>query len=123
MARVSISKFDAADYLRTEEEFAEYLAAAAEGGDAAHFVRALGTVARARNMSKLARESGISREGLYKALSGEGNPSLDTAMRVMKSLGFTIAVKTIGKKQTARKKAPTRARPSVRRRTAAQQPR
>ena len=84
------SPFDAADYIETVEDAAHYLTAAAEGGDANHFASALGDVARARNMSKLARDTGLTREGLYKALSGDGNPSLDTAMRVLSSLGIRL---------------------------------
>ncbi len=86
--------FDPANYIDTVEDAAHYLTAAAEGGDAAHFAGALGDVARARNMSKLARDTGLTREGLYKALSGDGNPSLDTAMRVLSSLGVRIAIVT-----------------------------
>lgn len=82
--------FDAAHYIETPEDAAHYLTAAAEGGDAAHFASAIGDVARARNMSQLARDTGLTREGLYKALSGDGNPSLDTAMRVLSSLGIRI---------------------------------
>lgn len=83
--------FDAANYIETPEDAAHYLTAAAEGGDATHFASAIGDIARARNMSKLARDTGLTREGLYKALSGDGNPSLDTAMRVLSSLGIRIA--------------------------------
>ncbi len=82
--------FDPANYIETVEDAAHYLTAAAEGGDAAHFASALGDIARARNMSKLARDTGLTREGLYKALSGDGNPSLDTAMRVLNSLGIRL---------------------------------
>ena len=110
MTRVNVSKYDSADYLKTEDDFAEYLAAAAEGGDAAHFARALGTVARARNMSALARETGMSREGLYKALSGDGNPSLDTAMRVITSLGMRLSIQPIVKRSTAKKSTATQRR-------------
>lgn len=85
-------EFEAANYLKTDQDVVAYLSAAAEGNDAAHFARALGTVARARNMSDLARKSGLTRVGLYKALSSEGNPSLDTAMRVLSSLGIRITI-------------------------------
>ena len=96
MAKMKLPKgfreFDAADYLTTSEEIAAYLTAAAEGNDAGHFARALGTVARAQNMSALARKSGLTRVGLYKALSSDGNPSLDTAMRVLATLGIRINI-------------------------------
>ncbi len=104
-ARETFKAFDAADYLKTEADIAAYLAAAAEGNDAAHFARALGTVARARSMSKLARDTGLTREGLYKSLSGDGNPSLDTAMRVIASLGMKIAVVCDTKPATKAKRA------------------
>lgn len=94
--------FDAANYIESPEDAAHYLTAAAEGGDAAHFAGALGDVARARNMSKLARDTGLTREGLYKALSGDGNPSLDTAMRVLSSLGVRIAIVTEQKKPASK---------------------
>lgn len=92
MAKERYREFDAANYILTIEDAAHYLTAAAEGGDAAHFASALGDVARARNMSALARKSGLTRVGLYKALSSGGNPSLNTAMRVLSSLGVRIEV-------------------------------
>src|SRR5690625_7466661 len=78
------SHFDSADYLETSEDIALYLEACMEegGDDPAFIAHALGVVARARNMSQLARDTGMSREGLYKALSGEGNPSFDTVLKV-----------------------------------------
>lgn len=87
---VETKTYDSAEFLDTDEAVAEYLAAAVEEGDAALFRHALGVVARARGMTQIARESGLSRESLYKALSDEGNPSLDTAMRVMKALNVKL---------------------------------
>ena len=87
MSDVTFSRYDAADYLKTDEQIAAYLDVALEGGDPAIITRALGAVARARNMSQLARDTGMSREGLYKALSGEGNPSFATVMKVAQALG------------------------------------
>lgn len=92
--------FDSAKYLGTEEAIAAYLEAAAEGGDAKHFAQALGTVARARNFAGLAKKIGVTRAGLYRALSEEGNPSLRTTMGVLASLGLELTVK----RQRARKK-------------------
>lgn len=88
------SRYDSAEYLKSEEEIAEYMAACMEegGDDPAFIAHALGVVARARNMSQLARETGMSREGLYKALSGEGNPSFETVMKVAHALGFKITL-------------------------------
>lgn len=91
MTKETFSRYDSADYLKTEEDIAVYLEAAAEeGDDPAFLARALGVVARARNMSQLAREVGMSREGLNKALSGDGNPTLGTVMKVAKALGLRV---------------------------------
>lgn len=94
MPDVKFSRFDPADYLKTEEDIALYLEAVMEeaGDDPAFIVKALGTVARARNMSQLARDAGLSREGLYKALSGEGNPSFATVLKVAKALDLKITL-------------------------------
>ena len=87
------SRYDTADYLKTESDIVAYLdAVMVEGGDdPALIAHALGVIARARNISKLARDTGISREGLYKALSGDGNPSFATITRVAKALGLRIS--------------------------------
>lgn len=91
MPKETFTRYDSADYLKTEEDIATYLEAAAEeGDDPAFLARALGVVARARNMSQLARETGLSREGLNKALSGDGNPTLGTVMKIAKALGLRI---------------------------------
>jgi probable addiction module antidote protein len=94
------SKFDAAEYLDSEEAIAAYLEAAFEeaGEDIAFFLTALGTVARARNMTQLAKDTGISREGLYKALSGDGNPSFDTVVKAMKGMGIGLKPVVLGKR-------------------------
>ena len=88
----TFSRYDTADYLKTEEDIAAYLEAVIEeaGDDPAFVASALGVVARARNMSQLARTVGMSREGLYKALSGEGNPSFATIMKVARALGLRL---------------------------------
>jgi probable addiction module antidote protein len=93
MAEETFSRFDAADYLETEADIAAYLEAVMEeaGDDPAVIARALGVVARARNLSRLARDVGMSREGLYKALSGEGNPSFATVMKVAHALGLRMS--------------------------------
>lgn len=87
----TIKPFDAAEYLRDEEDIAEYLNAAAEDGDPATMAQALGVVARAQGMAQLARDTGITREGLYKALSPGGNPSFATVAKVAEALGFSMA--------------------------------
>lgn len=84
--------WDAADVLNTPADIAAYLDAWLEDGTPEELLRALSTVARARGMSELARQSGISREALYRALSESGNPTLDTLVRVLKALGVRLAV-------------------------------
>jgi probable addiction module antidote protein len=81
--KLSTRPYDAAAYLKTEQEWALYLQAAIDesDGDPALVVAALGDIARARGMMQLARETGLTREGLYKALSPEGNPSFATVMK------------------------------------------
>jgi probable addiction module antidote protein len=86
-----LKPFDAANYLETPEDIAAFLEAAAEEDDPAFLMRALGIAARSRGMVKLARDSGISREGLYKALGEDGNPTLSTLMAVAKALDLRIA--------------------------------
>ena len=92
MTGAELSRYDSADYLKNDDDIAAYLEAVMEegGDDPAYIMHALGVVARARNVSKLARETGISREGLYKALSDKGNPSFSTVMKVAGALGLRI---------------------------------
>jgi probable addiction module antidote protein len=87
------SRYDTADYLKSDEDIAAYLEAVMEegGDDPAYIIHALGVVARAQNMSKLARDAGMSREGLYKALSETGNPSFSTVVKVATALGLRIS--------------------------------
>ena len=90
-----IQDYDVADHLRSPEEMAAYLEAciAESDGDASFVAKALGDIARAKGMSEVARETGLGRESLYKALSAEGNPQLDTILRVAKALGLEISVR------------------------------
>ena len=83
-------RFDAAEYLEDEEDIAGFLAESAAIGDPAVMISALGAVARARNMSELAKKIGISREGLYRSFTEGGNPSFGTAIRLAAELGFTF---------------------------------
>jgi probable addiction module antidote protein len=92
----AFSRYDAADYLKSNADIAAYLKAAADDGDPAVLVAALGNVAKARNVSHLAREAGLSREGLYKALSGSGNPSFATVTRIAHALGLKITLSPAG---------------------------
>ena len=89
--RPKATRFDAADYLDSEERQVAYIAAALEAGDA-DFVRdALGIVARARGMGEIAKTAGLNRESLYKALSDTGNPEFGTVMRVLHAMGLTLS--------------------------------
>ena len=90
--KITFTKYDTAHYLKTEKDIAAYLDACFEesGGDPAFIAKALGTIARARGMSKLAKKTGISREGLYKALSGKGNPEFSTILKVIDALGLKL---------------------------------
>ena len=95
--QLGIKPFDAADYLQSDEDCAQYLQACMDEAaeDAALFTKAVGDIARARGMMQLARDTGVTREGLYKALSEDGNPSLATTMKVAAALGFHIAFRPI----------------------------
>ncbi len=107
---VTFAPFDAADFLRDDADIAAYLEAAIAEDDPVLLARALGAVARARNMTDLARDTGLSRQSLYKALSPSGNPSLDTIMRVVRALGWQI---TLTKRQKPRATATPRAHKSA----------
>jgi probable addiction module antidote protein len=87
------TRFDAADYLDTEERQVAYITAALETGEA-NFVRdALGLVARARGMGEIAKNAGLNRESLYKALGQTGNPEFSTVMRIVRALGLTLSAR------------------------------
>lgn len=92
MSKVDTSRYDIAEHLRTPEEMAAYLEASFEeaNGDAAFIAKALGDIARANGMTQVARDAGLSRESLYKALSGERSPDFDTILRVMNALGLQL---------------------------------
>ena len=92
MGTLKLRRWDSAEHLKTEEDMVMYLQACMEeaGDDAAFIAAALGDIARARGMSQLARETGLGRESLYKALSGEGNPSFATILKVMRALGMKL---------------------------------
>ncbi len=86
------TRFDIAEHLDSEEAIAAYLDVVFEDGDPAEIRRAIGHVARAKGMSALSKDSGISREALYKAFGDNGNPTLDTLLKVTKALGVRLAV-------------------------------
>lgn len=93
--RAKFSRWDAADSLRTEADMVAYLQACLDEApdEAALLSAALGDIARARGMVELARKTGLSREGLYKALSKDGNPSLGTVLKVIHALGMKLTPK------------------------------
>jgi len=87
--------FDAAEYLDTPEPQADLLADAFDSGDATYIAHALGVIARARGMTTVARDAGVTREALYKALSEKGDPKLSTLLGVMKALGVQLTAKPV----------------------------
>jgi probable addiction module antidote protein len=91
-SKVKVSSYDVAEHLRTPEEMAAYLDAWLEEApeDVAGIARALGDIARAKGMSQVAKDAGLSRESLYRALSAEGNPSFATILKVAKALGVRL---------------------------------
>jgi len=88
----TFSRYDTADYLKSEADMVTYLQACMEeAGDDPEFIAvALGNIARARGMMQLAKATGMTREGLYKALAKGGNPSFGTVLKVMKALGLKL---------------------------------
>jgi probable addiction module antidote protein len=92
MPKTATTRYDVAEHLRTPEEMAAYLEACLEeaDGDAAFVAKALGDIARAKGMSQVARDAGLSRESLYKALSGERAPSFGTILKVIDALGLRL---------------------------------
>ncbi len=92
MKKTVTTRYDVADHLRTPKEMAAYLEACLEeaGGDAAFIAKALGDIARAKGMAQVARDAGLSRESLYKALSGERSPGFDTILKVVEALGLRL---------------------------------
>src|SRR6056300_42426 len=95
MTTERFSRYDTADYRKSEDDIEAYLEAVMEDGDPALIAAALGDVARARNMTALAQEVGMSRAGLNKALSGQGNPRLSTILKVSKALGLKLSIQTV----------------------------
>lgn len=92
MKKTKTTAYDVAEHLRTPEEMAAYLEACIEesNGDAAFIAKALGDIARAKGMTQVARDAGLSRESLYKALSGERSPGFDTILKVVDALGLRL---------------------------------
>ena len=92
MGTIKLRKWDTVEHLKTEEDMVMYLQACMDeaGDDAAFIAAALGDIARAKGMTQLAKDTGLGRESLYKALSGDGNPSFGTILKVMRALGIKL---------------------------------
>jgi probable addiction module antidote protein len=97
MHRTITTRYDVAEHLRSPEEMAAYLEACFEeaDGDATFIVKALGDIARAKGMTQVARDAGLSRESLYRALSGERSPGFDTILKVVGALGLKLHTATV----------------------------
>ncbi len=89
---VELTKWDSADHLKTKEDVAAYLEAVFEDGDSTLITHALGVVARAEGMTEVAKQTGLTRASLYKALSDNGNPEFSTVLKVLHALGLKMTV-------------------------------
>ena len=98
MAKTVTTPWDPADHLKTDEDMAAYLEAALEEGDPALVAAALGDIARAKGMTQVARDAGLGRESLYKALSPAGNPEFATILKVVSALGLQLHAAPAGAK-------------------------
>ena len=88
--KLKTTRWDSAKYLKTEADMAEYLQACLDENDPALVTHALGVIARAKGMTSLARKTGLTREGLYKALTANGNPEFATVLKVVDALGLKL---------------------------------
>ncbi len=95
MSKIKTRPFDMANYLGSDVEVGEYLRQVLEEGDPVELAAALGDIARARGMTQLAKETGLSRESLYKSLSGERAPSSDTLFKVIHAMGFKLTLEPV----------------------------
>lgn len=93
-AKVKTIPWDAAEHLKTDDDMTAYLEAAIEDGDPAVISAAIGDIAKAKGMSQIARETGLGRESLYKALSPGGNPEFATILKVVRALGLKLHVES-----------------------------
>ena len=89
---MKLKKFDVIDFLDSDEALIEYLNVALEENDPKYFAKALGNVARAKGMSSISEASGLGRQALYRALSSEGNPRIDTLFKVLDTLNVRLAI-------------------------------
>ena len=100
MKKTATTPYDVAEHLRNPDEMAAYLEACLEesNGDATVVAKALGDIARAKGMSQVAKDAGLSRESLYKALSGDRNPGFDTILKVVDALGLRLHAEAVSPK-------------------------
>lgn len=95
---MKLTKFDMSKYLNSNEAVEEYLNQVLADGDSGEFIRAVGYIAKAKGMSAIAKDTGLGRESLYKAFSGDANPRFDTVMKVMKALGVKLHTQILDKR-------------------------
>ncbi len=95
MSKIKTRPFDMANHLQSEADITEYLSQVLEDGDPTELAAALGDIAKARGMAQLAKDTGLSRESLYKSLSGERVPSTDTLFKVIRAMGFKLTVQSV----------------------------
>lgn len=105
MKKTETTRYDVAEHLRTPAEMTAYLEACLEeaGDDAAFIAKALGDIARAKGMTQVARDAGLSRESLYKALSGDRSPGFDTILKVVSALGLKLHAGSVGATSQSRR--------------------
>jgi len=103
MSKATTTRYDVAEHLRTPEEMAAFLEACLEeaDGDASFIAKTLGDIARAKGMAQVAKDAGLSRESLYKALSGERSPDFDTILKVVGALGLKLHAEAAGSRLRA----------------------
>lgn len=101
MAKLMTAPFDGAKYIRTPEEVVELISDALQSGEAGYVAAALGAIARSKGMSKIAEKTGVNRQALYTALSENGNPTLDTLLKVMTALGIRLKCEAMEQAQAA----------------------
>ncbi len=89
---MKLKKFDVIDFLDSDEALIEYLNAALEEDDPKYFAKALGNVARAKGMTSISEETGLGRQALYRSLSDEGNPRIETLFRILAALKVRLAI-------------------------------
>ncbi|MGL5117245.1 MAG: addiction module antidote protein [Beijerinckiaceae bacterium] len=102
---LGLAPFDPAEFLTTPDRVAYFLEAVFEDGDGDEIKQALGVVARAKGMTKIAKETGLTREALYKALQADGDPKFSTLLAVMRALGLRLVAKPAKVKARSRKTA------------------